>query len=261
MKSKSLLGQGVFIVLSIMLSTTSLHAFAILKNVQDFNNQPFVHIDFETSSGQSNPTDIDAFLQAQSIGQATYGGSRLTPTNSSLITENSGSSLNGGFDGGAVSGTGHLQNSNFNLTLNFGQAVDAFGFFVGGLHFLSNTNFTVTFEDNSTSSVSVAHLALAQDGSPSSAAISGFIGVDSDGGQLIKSFTWFHSSDTHSIDDIFFGTANFSNTVGLQPLAENGASGGNTVAFPLSGNGAVPEPSSWLLLLGAFSLGMLKLRK
>ncbi len=234
----------------------------LILDANAFDGNPFQQIDFEEASGQNNLGGVQSFVSSHG---ATFSLSAGDFTTSSSTATNS--SLNGGFDGGAVSGVGHLRGSPITVAIDFSIPVDAVGLFMGGV-VSDNGSFQVTLTDNSLLSFSLSDLTTTAgllpkvDNSDQSAnAINGFIGVDANDGLLIKRMLYTHTGDTHSIDDIFFGTANsvvaatantnigsFERTAfGPQFFQESLTPGSSSTPLPLEGNGVVPEPSSYVL--------------
>ena len=178
-----------------------------------------------------------------------------------------------------VFGPGHIFGGLIDYTLTFetDQSVDSIGFFVGGIALFNPSPgaaggnlFEVTFDDGNTQSFSAqdvdALLPSISNNAPSSQAINGFIGVDGDG-KLIRSFRWLHNRDLNSVDDIVFGIAEASGTLGLQSFAEFGANGPRPdLPEPPEPPASVPEPSTnvaafALLAIGGLWQGLWKKKK
>ncbi len=238
----SLYKRAIFLATGgcLVFSCTLAQAGNLIANINDFSGVDG-QINFEVDSGQDTLTGINNSLS----GIGTFSISSGTIRNTS----------GAGLDGGGVFGPGHLFGGLIDYTITFdpNQSVDSIGFFVGGIALFNESPgavggnvLDVTYDDGTIQSFSAQEirslLPVVDNNAPSSQAINGFIGVDGDG-QLISSFRWLHNRDFNSVDDIIFGTAEASGTLGLQSFAEFGVDGER----PEPTN-AVPEP---LTILGA----------
>ncbi|BBM84198.1 hypothetical protein [Candidatus Uabimicrobium amorphum] len=232
----------------------------VILDANDFNNNPFHHIDFEVASGQNTTTGINNFLADKN---ATFSIPFGTLNQSSRDDTNP--FPNGDSDGGAVSGVGHARfdiNTGLDIRLTFANGVDAVGFFLGGA-IGAIANFKVKLADGSDLLFDpLDHIPGVPDFSPSSEAINGFFGVDSNGGPLITEIIYEHSGDVVSVDDIFFGTATASGSIGPQQFAENFDINSSSIPLPQAGQGQappIPEPTTFIaLLLGFFLIRIYK---
>ncbi|BBM82355.1 hypothetical protein [Candidatus Uabimicrobium amorphum] len=247
----------------------------IILDTLAFDNTQHSHIDFEAGSGQNTTAGINTAIAST--------GATFSLSQGSI---NPGSPFQG-LDGGPVSGVGHIAGGAIVFNMNFAaNPVDAVGFFLGGLTGPAG-NIVVTFVDNTTLDLPVAELTAngvlppVGNGAPGTNAINGFIGVDANGGSLIKSIDYSVGGDLHSIDDIFFGDANSVATgsfnlptpglinvtnAGDQFFPENTLGSQSSTTLPTVGGGApeppaVPEPATYFVfaIFGLFTI--LKLRK
>jgi hypothetical protein len=229
----------------------------LLLNANDFNGQSFVHVDFETASGQNTLVGINSFLAGQPFGAVASLPVSFLPSTSTM-------GAGGGFDGGAVSGVNHLVGNNgVMLSLTFSTPVQAAGFFLGGTYLASGSNsLTITLDGGAMRTISSSEWSAAgvpdvENAFSSANAINGFIGVHANGGPGIIALAWYAGGDQESIDDVFFGDAVFSGTLGPTAFPENATIGTSSIPLPAAGSG-VPEPASLSLLLAAGAMMMLR---
>ncbi len=233
--------QCIIITVSIflLLVTQGYSAPVLFNNVMTFDNHNFGLIDFETYTIYS---EIDTYLQpfdAQLVG-GDFGGAVVYDSSNYVYGE-------------AISPTQFLGGTKGAITIHFNSPVQAFGFFLSAMYYVSRTDFEVITADplNTTYHFNYSDVLSSKIGT---GFVNGFLGVmDTQYGISEVSWIWgIGNVERSGIDNIYFGN-NITTGLGDGPtlIDQDDIS---TIALPTF-NGmesfnvdAIPEPASILLL-------------
>jgi hypothetical protein len=182
---------------------------SIFTDPSSFNNSTL--IDFEPTGSGNTVSGINNWLNNLGTGATlSLGGGSAQIADLSNSVRASSFGVNGGADGGAVSGSwgfegGVFEESSLTLTFAPGNFQQAVGAYWGGVVNTAARAF-VTFSDNSNFiAYMYPSLPLVSNSASNAQGINGFLGINGDG-KLIKSVTFLNGSDLYSQDNVKFGS-------------------------------------------------------